>query len=229
MIARHDFSTIDREHVNAWKWSLGALRRRFLKASNQADMEDFSQMAWVAVLKVRKRGFSGESLRRIAARQAVAEWIFTYGKRSKWVGGTVGYDLDQLADRPGQVRGVIDDKWWQDLTSAGKDLTSTMRAVLEAVIVDEVSQAEVADRLGLKESTVRTLVCRAKQRIRKAAEAMNSKPNDLAKAQQAADNARVADALDKIGDSLADMTKILEQIRNEIRTKFNTKEIPHEK
>jgi DNA-directed RNA polymerase specialized sigma24 family protein len=149
--------------------SLKVLQRRFLHDDMRNDMEDLRQIACLATLKVQRKGYDGDSLRRISANEAIAEWSRTYGNRSKWVGQTSDSDFDSvpvftdaIVDPP-----PVDERLW-------KHLTPTMRAILEAVVIDGMSHAAAAEKLGLTVLTVRTTICRAKQRIRAASWATSS-------------------------------------------------------
>lgn len=147
--------------VRAYKCSFKAVAKRFLKRDSVSDLEDYSQICWLAVFKIRNKGFEGDSLRRISSHEAIAEWIRVYGRRSKWVGRLTVENLDEMpAKRPVAVsESQLDDRWLAMLTP-------TMRNVVQAVIVDGMSHKGAAEKLGLTELTVRTVVCRAKQRIR---------------------------------------------------------------
>lgn len=160
---RYDLTDIPPDMARAWKIAQTVIVRKFLRDSNRSDVEDFGQLAWVAVLKVWRRGYRADSLRRIATNQAVEEWVHTYGRRSKWLGTTTADDMRAtvLAPVPAEPAEPADlyGQFWRHLSPA-------QQAVLEAVVIDGMDHAGAAAKLGLTPSTVRTVVCRAKQRLR---------------------------------------------------------------
>lgn len=159
---RYDLTGIEPDIVRAWRCAHTVLMRRFAHDDMRSNLDDFAQMAWVAALKPYKRGYRGEPLIRIAANQAIGEWSNTYGRRSKWVGAANGADMDAIPIVP--AFGDIDPPPVNE--SLWRGLTPTMRAILEAVVIDGMDHAGAAEKLGLTVSTVKTTICRARQRIR---------------------------------------------------------------
>ena len=159
----YDLTQFPPDMASAFRYGFRAIVRRFMVDSCRSDIEDFAQIAWLAVLNVARKGFVGDSLRRIAANEAIAEWVRVYGNRSKWIGTTTGFDLNAIPEKRIVTEDKpIDEKWLAMLTP-------TMRELVHAVIVDGMSHKAAAEKLGLTELTVRTTICRAKQRIRRAA------------------------------------------------------------
>jgi len=161
-VSRYDLAGIEPDMIRAWRNAHTILIRKFWRDDMRSNGDDFAQMAWVAALKPYRRGYRGEPLVRIAANQAIGEWSNTYGQRSKWVGISTGHDLDQVSIVPAEQRTQsqpVDERIWETVTP-------TMRAILEAVAIDGMSHAGAAEKLGLTVSTVRTTICRARQRLR---------------------------------------------------------------
>lgn len=162
---RYEPAGIPPEMFDAWKRVQSVVIRKFMRDENRSDAEDYWQISWVAVLKIWRKGYRGDSLRRIATNQAIGEWTNTYGNRSKWIGQTTADDLGTIAfvrepdEREENPAADLDQRFW-------RHLSPTQRAVLETVVIDGMDHAGAAEKLGLTPLTVRTVVCRAKQRLR---------------------------------------------------------------
>jgi RNA polymerase sigma factor (sigma-70 family) len=206
------------------KHAANSLRRKIGPVHWSKDREDNWQIAHMASFMAIEKGLEGWHAKNSAAQTAFFLWINAYAQNRNV---KMAYSGDIERHAPAQT--VEDEEYAPIDERLLSPLSDRQRAVAEMILLDDVSYEEVAWRLGITTDNVHSALQKAKARIRKAVESMRDETEDVARAQRAADKARVADALDKMGESLADIAKILERLLNETRTKYNTKEISREK
>ena len=190
-------------------------------------MEDNRQIADMATLIAIDKGLEGWYAKNSAARTAFYIWVNTYGFNT--TGPKTSYTGDIERHTPPQT--IDDDEEYKPIDERLlSPLSDRQRAVVDMILLDGVSYEEAAERLGITTDSVHSALQKAKERIRKVVKTMR-KSEEVAKAQQSADKARLADALDKVGESVEGIFNVLELMLNEIRSKsnFNTKEISREK
>jgi len=144
------------ERIVAATWASSVALARVVLAEQHRDAEDAVQEAycqvWLALPRLRSSSAFRAWLRRITVREA--------GRfRRRAVAGSPGTDESLLQQAPNQRDG--------DVAKALARLPERQRAVLYLGEIEGLTDAEVAESLGIRRSTVRVHRQRGRNRLRK--------------------------------------------------------------
>ena len=129
-------------------------RVAFSQTQNKNDADDVFQEVFLRYIK-RNSAFESEEhekawLIRVTINCSKKLW------NSAWFRHTVGFDQELVFEMPEE----------NDISNALSQLPSIYRSVIHLFYYEDMSVAQISDVLGMKESTVRTRLTRARELLR---------------------------------------------------------------